>query len=103
MLKSANYNSEKPTVACFDLLVPEFGELAGGSMREHDYQVLLANMKQENMNIEDMEWYLNLRKQGTIPHGGFGLGFERLISYLAGYDNVRDISAFPRAPELCNC
>ncbi|KGQ82307.1 asparagine-tRNA ligase [Candida albicans P94015] len=103
MLKSANYNAENPTVTCFDLLVPEFGELAGGSMREHDYQVLLANMKQENMNIEDMEWYLNLRKQGTIPHGGFGLGFERLISYLAGYDNVRDISAFPRAPELCNC
>ena len=103
MLKSANYKAENPTVACFDLLVPEFGELAGGSMREHDYQVLLANMKQENMNIEDMEWYLNLRKQGTIPHGGFGLGFERLISYLAGYDNVRDISAFPRAPELCNC
>ena len=70
MLKSANYKAENPTVACFDLLVPEFGELAGGSMREHDYQVLLANMKQENMNIEDMEWYLNLRKQGTIPMVG---------------------------------
>ncbi|KAL6450522.1 SLM5 Asparagine--tRNA ligase [Candida maltosa Xu316] len=103
MLKSSNYNPEKPTVACFDLLVPEFGELAGGSLREHDFDVLLNNMKHHQMNLEDMEWYLNLRRQGTIPHGGFGLGFERLITYLAGHDNVRDIAAFPRASDLCNC
>lgn len=103
MRKSRSFNPERPTVACFDLLVPEFGELAGGSLREHDYDVLKKNLEDHEMDLSDMEWYLNLRREGTIPHGGFGLGFERLIAYLAGYDNVRDISAFPRAPGLCNC
>ncbi|KAK6894187.1 Asparagine--tRNA ligase, mitochondrial [Candida tropicalis] len=103
MIKSANFDPEKPTVACFDLLVPEFGELAGGSLREHDYEVLKKNLEDHQMDMQDMDWYLNLRRQGTVPHGGFGLGFERMITFLAGYDNVRDVSAFPRAPDLCKC
>ena len=85
------------------MLVPELGELAGGSLREHDYEVLKKNLEDHQMDMQDMDWYLNLRRQGTVPHGGFGLGFERMITFLAGYDNVRDVSAFPRAPDLCNC
>ncbi|RCK65431.1 Asparagine--tRNA ligase, mitochondrial [Candida viswanathii] len=103
MLKSANYDPEKPTVACFDLLVPGSGELAGGSLREHDYEVLKKNLESHSMDMQDMDWYLNLRRQGTLPHGGFGLGFERMVTYLAGHDNVRDVAAFPRAPGLCHC
>ncbi|EGW29903.1 uncharacterized protein SPAPADRAFT_57408 [Spathaspora passalidarum NRRL Y-27907] len=103
MLKSKDFNPDKPTVACFDLLIPEFGELAGGSLREHNYDILLQDMKNHGMNLEDMEWYLTLRRNGTIPHGGFGLGFERLITYLSGRESLRDISAFPRAPSLCSC
>lgn len=97
------YDPAKPTVACFDLLIPEIGELVGGSLREHDYDKLVYEMKTRNMDIECMEWYLSTRLNGSVPHGGFGLGFERLISYLSGLDNIKDISAFPRAPELCQC
>lgn len=97
------YDPEKPTVACFDLLIPEIGELVGGSLREHDYDRLVTEMKARNMDLECMEWYLSTRLNGSVPHGGFGLGFERLISYLSGLDNIKDISAFPRAPELCQC
>lgn len=103
MLKSKDCDPTKPTVACFDLLIPDFGELAGGSLREHDYDTLVRDMKRYNMNIEDMEWYLTLRKNGTVPHGGFGLGFERLMIYLVGHENVKDIAAFPRAPQVCSC
>lgn len=97
------YNPEKATVACFDLLIPEIGELVGGSLREHSYEKLVTEMNARNMDIECMEWYLSTRLNGSVPHGGFGLGFERLISYLSGLDNIKDISAFPRAPELCQC
>ncbi|RLV92939.1 Asparagine--tRNA ligase mitochondrial [Spathaspora sp. JA1] len=96
MLRSGN--ASQPTVACFDLLIPEFGELAGGSLREHNYDVLVEDMKLHGMNLDDMDWYLTLRRHGTIPHGGFGLGFERLITYLSGRDSLRDVAAFPRAP-----
>ncbi|KAI5949347.1 SLM5 [Candida jiufengensis] len=102
MLNSKDYSPEKSTVACFDLLLPEFGELVGGSLREHDYDSLVNSMKKHQMSIEEMKWYLDLRKNGTIPHGGFGMGWERFINYLSGHDNVRDIAPFPRAPSLCN-
>ncbi|KAI5959904.1 SLM5 [Candida pseudojiufengensis] len=102
MSKSKNYDSQQPTVACFDLLLPEFGELVGGSLREHDYEVLKESMIKHNMKLDDMNWYLELRRNGTIPHGGFGMGWERFINYLSGHDNIRDIVPFPRAPNLCN-
>ncbi|PVH15197.1 asparagine-tRNA ligase [Candidozyma duobushaemuli] len=97
------YDADRPTVACFDLIMPEIGELVGGSMRESDHDKLLAEMKNRNMNYVDMEWYLSATLNGSVPHGGFGMGFERLIAYLGAMDNIRDVSAFPRAPELCPC
>ncbi|CAI5760446.1 unnamed protein product [Candida verbasci] len=89
------YNAK--TVECFDLLLPDLGELVGGSLREHDYDKLLQNMKDKNLNNHNLDWYLSLRKNGTMPHGGFGLGFERLIGYIAGLDNIKDVVPFPRS------
>jgi asparaginyl-tRNA synthetase len=89
-----NDNSE--TVANFDLLVPGMGEIAGGSLRIHDLKELEQSMRDNNMNKGEMEWYADLRRWGSIPHGGFGLGFDRLIGYLAGVTNLREVVAFPR-------
>lgn len=97
------YNSERPTVACFDLVVPDIGELIGGSVREHRYENLLAEMEKRDMLPKSMEWYLSTRENGTVPHGGFGMGFERLIAYLGAMENIKDVSAFPRAPQICAC
>lgn len=97
------YDQERPTVACFDLIVPGIGELIGGSMREHRYKNLVHEMNQRSMNVEDMEWYISTRLDGTVPHGGFGMGFERLISYLGAMDNVKDVIPYPRTPNLCQC
>lgn len=94
---------EDGTVACFDLLLPEIGELVGGLMREHNYELLVTEMKSRGMNIEDMGWYLSTRLNGSVPHGGFGLGFERLVSYLTLMENVREVIPFPRSPESCPC
>lgn len=101
MLKSKNYDKDKLTVACYDLLLPQFGELVGGSLREHNYDTLVESMEKNNMNLDDMDWYISLRKYGTIPHGGFGMGWERFVTYLSGHDNIRDLVPFPRAPGLC--
>lgn len=87
------------TVACFDLLVPRIGELAGGSLREERLQELEAAMQAKGMKTEDYEWYLDLRRYGSVPHGGFGLGWERLVSWLLGIENVRECIPFPRASE----
>ncbi|ODV78317.1 asparaginyl-tRNA synthetase [Suhomyces tanzawaensis NRRL Y-17324] len=103
MPKSKNYESERPTVACYDLILPEIGELIGGSVREHRYDELLAEMKARGMNHEDMEWYLSTRAHGSVPHGGFGLGFERLLAYLGGMENIKDVIPFPRVPQSCSC
>lgn len=102
-LSPDKFDTEKPTVACFDLIIPEIGELVGGSLREHDLEKLTNEMKSRGMNVESMQWYLSTRENGSVPHGGFGLGFERLIAYLSAIDNIKDISAFPRAPGLCAC
>ncbi|CAK9442354.1 uncharacterized protein LODBEIA_P60970 [Lodderomyces beijingensis] len=101
MSKSANFDETHPTVACFDLLLPEFGELVGGSLREHEYETLTQTMTRQGMSLDEMEWYTDLRRNGTVPHGGFGMGWERFITYLSGHDNVRDVIPFPRAPGLC--
>lgn len=97
------YDPEKPTVACFDLVVPDIGELIGGSVREHRYEPLLAEIRNRGILAETLDWYLSTRANGTVPHGGFGMGFERLIAYLAAMENIKDVAAFPRAPQLCAC
>jgi len=89
-------NPDGKTVAAADLLVPAIGELIGGSQREEDYDKLYNRIKELNMNPEDYSWYLDLRKYGTVTHSGFGLGFERLVMYLTGVSNIRDVIPFPR-------
>lgn len=103
MPPSKDYDPEKPTVACFDLIVPEMGELVGGSLREHNHNALVEQMHSRNMKTEDMQWYLSTRENGSVPHGGFGMGFERLVAYLAAIENIKDVAAFPRAPGVCTC
>ena len=86
----------KPTVACFDLLVPGIGELVGGSMREEREKILENKMKLAGMDTEEYDWYLELRKYGSAPHGGYGIGFERLMLMLTGFENVREVVPVPR-------
>jgi len=92
-------NARVLTVACFDLLVPKVGEVVGGSLREERLDNLRQVMSERNMNLENYEWYLDLRRYGSVPHGGFGLGWERLVSWLCGIDNVRECIPFPRGAE----
>ncbi|ADQ90628.1 asparagine--tRNA ligase [Mesomycoplasma hyopneumoniae] len=89
-------NEDGQTVAAFDLLVPGIGELIGGSQREVRYEKLLTRMNELNMNIEEFQWYLDLRKYGNPGSSGFGLGFERLLMYITGIENIRDVIPFPR-------
>ncbi len=89
-------NDDNKTVGAVDLLVPGIGELCGGSEREADYEKLLSRMKELNMNIDLYQWYLDLRKNGSIPHSGFGLGFERLVMLVTGMQNIRDTLPYPR-------
>jgi asparaginyl-tRNA synthetase len=91
-------NADGRTVDSFDLLVPGIGELIGGSQREERYNVLVNKMKEFNLNVQDYEWYLDLRKFGSVPHAGYGLGFERLVCYTTGIDNIREAIAYPRYP-----
>ena len=95
-------NEDGETVRAVDLEVPGVGELIGGSEREADYEKLVTRMKELGMNIEELDWYVNLRKFGTVPHSGFGLGFERLLIYLTGVDNIRDVIPYPRTPKSCD-
>ena len=81
-----------------DVLVPGIGEIIGGSQREDDYDKLFERIKAENLNPDDYWWYLELRKFGSVPHAGFGLGFERLIQFVTGLTNIRDVIPFPRTP-----
>lgn len=89
-------NPDGKTVAAVDLLVPGVGEIIGGSERESDYNKLVAAMEERNMNLDLYSDYLDLRKYGSVPHGGFGLGFERLIMYVTGVSNIRDVILYPR-------
>ena len=89
-------NDDKKTVAAMDLLVPGIGELIGGSQREERLDILLDMMKEKEMNIDEYQWYLDLRRYGGNKHAGFGIGFERLIMYLTGVSNIRDVLPFPR-------
>lgn len=94
-------NSDGKTVAAVDLEVPGAGELMGGSQREENYDTLIKRAKAMNVDLEVIDWYLNLRKYGGCVHSGFGMGFERLIIYLTGVDNIRDVIPFPRTPGNC--
>ena len=94
-------NDDNKTVAAVDLLVPGAGELMGGSQREEKLDVLLNRMKAMGIEEDNLDWYLNLRKYGGCIHSGFGMGFERLLIYLTGVDNIRDVIPFPRTPYNC--
>ena len=95
-------NADGKTVAAVDLEVPGVGELIGGSQREENYDKLVARMQELDMNPSDMYWYVNLRKYGTCVHSGFGLGFERLVMYITGMDNIRDVIPYYRTPGNCD-
>ena len=94
-------NDDGKTVAASDLLVPGIGELIGGSQREEDINKLEQRMKELNLNKEDYWWYLDLRRFGSVPHSGFGLGFERMMMYVTGMQNIRDVIPYPRTPKNC--
>ena len=95
-------NPDGKTVAAMDCLVPGIGEIIGGSQREDDYDKLLGRMKELNLNPEDYEFYLDLRKYGSARHSGYGLGFERCVMYLTGMGNIRDVIPFPRTVKNCD-
>lgn len=113
MLPTVGGEDGQETVDCFDLLVPEACEIVGGSMREHRLQPLLKTMQANNMipsgtissnsELGDLKWYIDLRRWGSVPHGGFGLGFDRLLAYLAGVPNIREVVSFPRWVGRCEC
>ena len=94
-------NPDGKTVAASDLLAPGIGEIIGGSQREDNLEVLQNKIKELNMDEQDYWWYLDLRRYGSVPHAGFGLGFERLMMYMTGMQNIRDVIPFPRTPKNC--
>ena len=91
-------NDDGKTVAAMDLLVPGIGEIVGGSQREERFEMLEENMRRHNMDPADYKWYLDLRRYGTVPHSGFGLGFERMLMFITGVPNIRDVIPFARTP-----
>ena len=94
-------NPDNKTVAAVDLVVPQAGELMGGSQREENLEKLLERMEEMHVDKEGIDWYLDTRRYGGCVHSGFGMGFERLIMYLTGVDNIRDVIPFPRTPKNC--
>lgn len=113
MLPSAANEDGRETVDCFDLLVPDACEIVGGSMREYRYKPLIKAMQANKMlppgpmpsdeDLGDLKWYVDLRRWGCAPHGGFGLGFDRLLGYLGGVPNIREVVTFPRWVGRCEC
>ena len=91
-------NEDGKTVRAMDVLVPKVGEIIGGSQREERLDVLTLRMQEMGIKIEEYQWYLDIRKYGTVPHAGFGLGFERALMYITGMANIRDVLSFPRVP-----
>ncbi|MEO1655236.1 MAG: amino acid--tRNA ligase-related protein, partial [Bacteroidota bacterium] len=92
-------NDDGKTVRAMDILVPGIGELVGGSQREENYEKLLTRMQEMHIEQEELWWYLDTRKFGTAPHSGFGLGFERMMLFVTGMGNIRDVIPFPRTPQ----
>jgi asparaginyl-tRNA synthetase len=95
-------NDDGQTVAAMDILAPKIGEIIGGSQREERLDVLEKRIKQQDINPEDLWWYLDLRRFGSVPHAGFGLGFERVVQFMTGMANIRDVIPFPRAPQTAD-
>ena len=91
-------NEDGKTVAAMDVLVPRVGEIIGGSQREERLDVLLDNMRRHHLKEEDYSWYLDTRRFGSVPHAGFGMGFERMLMFVTGVSNIRDVVPFPRTP-----
>ena len=91
-------NDDNKTVAAMDVLLPGIGEVIGGSQREERIEVLTSRMKDFDIPEEELFWYLELRKFGGAPHAGFGLGFERMVQFITGMGNIRDVIPFPRTP-----
>lgn len=96
-------NDDEKTVAAMDILLPGIGEIAGGSQREERLEVLKSRMVEAQIDIEEYNWYLDLRRYGTAPHSGFGLGFERLVQFVTGMKNIREVIPFPRTPGSAPC
>ena len=96
-------NDDGKTVAAMDILMPGIGEIIGGSQREERYDILLTKMQESGIDIDDYQWYLDLRRYGTVVHSGFGLGFERLVQFATGMKNIRDVIPFPRVPNFAPC
>jgi len=96
-------NDDGKTVAAMDVLVPGIGEIIGGSQREERYDMLHQRMVEAGIDVEEYEWYLDLRRYGSVPHSGFGLGFERLVQYVTGMANIREVIPFPRTPGYAPC
>ena len=96
-------NDDGKTVAAMDILVPGIGELVGGSQREERLDLLEGRMRQAGLDLEEYSWYLDLRRFGSVPHAGFGLGFERLVQFVTGISNIRDVMPFPRTPGSAPC
>jgi asparaginyl-tRNA synthetase len=94
-------NPDEKTVAAMDVLFPQIGEIIGGSQREENYEVLVGKMEKMGIPVEEMSWYLDTRRFGSVPHSGFGLGFERLITFVTGMGNIRDVIPFARTPKNC--
>lgn len=94
-------NEDGKTVAAMDILAPGIGEIVGGSQREERLDKLEERMRKMNIPMESMNWYLDTRRYGTVPHAGFGLGFERMVSFITGMGNIRDVIPFPRTPKNC--
>ena len=94
-------NDDGKTVRAMDVLFPGIGEIIGGSQREEQYDTLLSRIREMKMPEKDLWWYLDTRKFGTAPHSGFGLGFERLILFVTGMSNIRDVIPFPKNSEKC--
>ncbi len=92
-------NDDGKTVRALDILFPGIGEIIGGSQREERYDFLLKRMEEMDIPKEEMWWYLETRKFGTVVHSGYGLGFERLMLFITGMGNIRDVIAFPRSPK----
>jgi len=91
-------NEDGKTVRAMDVLFPKIGEIIGGSQREEDYDKLVRRMREMSIPEDELWWYLETRKFGTVEHSGFGLGFERLLMFVTGMSNIRDVIPFPRTP-----
>jgi asparaginyl-tRNA synthetase len=95
-------NEDGKTVRAMDVLVPRVGEIIGGSEREYRLDLLEERMKEQNLDMEAYRWYADLRRYGTVPHSGFGLGLERALMFITGIANIRDVLPFPRTPGNCD-